>query len=80
MVLVGVLGCGGGGSARLVVMIWCGTHVRSGASHLGWAPFSCRRQRDTGEVDLQMLEDVGTEGLRAVEHEVVRLTEWLGGT
>ncbi len=38
------------------------------------------RQRDTGEVDLQMLEDVGTEGLRAVGHEVVRLTEWFGGT
>jgi Winged helix DNA-binding domain len=38
------------------------------------------RQSDAGEVVLQMLEDVGSEGLRAVEHEVERLTEWLGGT
>lgn len=38
------------------------------------------RQCGTGEVDPRMLEDVGTEGLRAVEHEVVRLTEWSGGT
>ena len=38
------------------------------------------RQSDTGEVVLQMLEDVGAEGLRALEHEAARLTEWLGGT
>jgi hypothetical protein len=37
-------------------------------------------QSDTGEVVLQMLEDVGKEGLRAVEHEAARLTEWFGGT
>jgi len=35
---------------------------------------------DSGEVVLQMLEDVGEEGLRALEHEAARLTEWLGGT
>lgn len=38
------------------------------------------RQSDTGEVVPQLLEDVGAEGLRAVEHESARLTEWLGGT
>jgi hypothetical protein len=38
------------------------------------------RQTDTGEVVLQLLEDVGSEGLRAAEHEAGRLTDWLGGT
>jgi hypothetical protein len=38
------------------------------------------RQGDTGEVELQMLEDVGTEGRHALEHEAARLTAWLGGT
>jgi Winged helix DNA-binding domain len=38
------------------------------------------RQTDSGEVVLQMLEDVGAEGQRAVEDEAARLTEWLGGT
>jgi DNA glycosylase AlkZ-like len=38
------------------------------------------RQSDTGEVILQMLEDVGADGLDALEHERARLTEWLGGT
>jgi DNA glycosylase AlkZ-like len=38
------------------------------------------RQSDTGEVVLQMLEDVGAEGRRAIERESARLTEWLGGT
>ena len=37
------------------------------------------RQSDTGEVVLQLLEDVGAEGLRALEHEAARLTGWLGG-
>jgi Winged helix DNA-binding domain len=37
------------------------------------------RQRDTGEVVLQMLEDVGSEGLRALENEASRLTGWFGG-
>ena len=27
-----------------------------------------------------MLEDVGTDGLRAIEDEAARLTDWLGGT
>ena len=38
------------------------------------------RQADTGEVELQMLEDVGSDGLRAIEQEAERLTEWFGGT
>jgi Winged helix DNA-binding domain len=38
------------------------------------------RQTDAGEVVLQMLEDVGSDGLRALEHEAARLTEWFAGT
>jgi hypothetical protein len=38
------------------------------------------RQGDTGEVVLQMLEDIGSEGLRALEHEAARLTRWFNGT
>jgi hypothetical protein len=38
------------------------------------------RQHETGEVDLQVLEDVGKGGRRALEDEGTRLTEWLGGT
>ncbi len=38
------------------------------------------RQSDSGEVVLQLLEDIGAEGLRALEHEAARLTEWFGGT
>jgi Winged helix DNA-binding domain len=38
------------------------------------------RQTDAGEVVLQLLEDVGSEGRRALEREAARLTEWLDGT
>jgi hypothetical protein len=38
------------------------------------------RQTDTGEIVLQMLEDVGGEGMSSLEQESGRLTEWLGGT
>ena len=38
------------------------------------------RQGGEGEVELQMLEDVGADGLRAVAHEADRLTRWLAGT
>ena len=38
------------------------------------------RQDDAGAVVLQLLEDVGAEGLRALEDEAARLTEWLAGT
>jgi hypothetical protein len=38
------------------------------------------RQSDSGEVVLQMLEDVGAEALRALRREAVRLTQWFGGT
>ena len=37
------------------------------------------RQSDTGEVVLQLLEDVGSAGVLALETEAARLTEWLGG-
>jgi hypothetical protein len=38
------------------------------------------RQTDTGEVVLQLLEDIGSAGLLALETEAARLTEWLDGT
>ncbi len=38
------------------------------------------RQSDAGDVELQLLEDVGAEGHRSLEHEAARLNEWLGGT
>jgi hypothetical protein len=38
------------------------------------------RQSESGEVVLQMLEDIGSEGLRALEDEAARLTKWFGGT
>jgi Winged helix DNA-binding domain len=37
------------------------------------------RQAETGEVFLQLLEDVGAEAKRALELEAERLTEWLAG-
>jgi hypothetical protein len=38
------------------------------------------RQSDTGEVVLQMLEDIGREGQLAVEREAASLTEFFDGT
>lgn len=38
------------------------------------------RQSDAGRVVVQMLEDVGTAGRSAVDHEASRLDAWLGGT
>lgn len=38
------------------------------------------RQDDAGDVVLQLLEDVGADGARALEREAARLTTWLGGT
>jgi hypothetical protein len=38
------------------------------------------RQDEQGDVVLQMLEDVGADGLRTVEHEAERLSRWLDGT
>jgi len=38
------------------------------------------RQTDAGEVVLQLLEDVGSEGRRALDKEAARLTDWLDGT
>jgi hypothetical protein len=35
-------------------------------------------QSDSGDVVLQLLEDIGEEGRRAVEDVAARLTEWLG--
>ncbi len=37
------------------------------------------QQGEDGEVVLQMLEDVGADGRRALDAEADRLTEWLGG-
>ena len=37
------------------------------------------RQSDSGEVVLQLLEDLGAEGTGAVQDVAARLTEWLGG-
>lgn len=37
------------------------------------------RQTDAGEVELQMLEDVGSDGDRAIAAEATRLTAWLDG-
>jgi hypothetical protein len=31
-------------------------------------------------VELQMLEDIGADGLRSVEREAARLSRWLDGT
>ncbi len=49
--------------------VWCDGRIVG-----GW------RQDDAGEVELQMLEDVGSERLRSLEHEAARLTDWLDGT
>jgi Winged helix DNA-binding domain len=38
------------------------------------------RQSDDGEIVLQLLQNVGSEGRAALEGEAARLTEWLGGT
>jgi hypothetical protein len=38
------------------------------------------RQSETGEVVLQLLEDIGADGRRAVDDEAARLTDWLAGT
>ncbi len=38
------------------------------------------RQTDTGEVELQLLEDVGADGSAALEGEAARLTVWFDGT
>ena len=37
------------------------------------------RQRDNADVELQLLEDVGAEGTRALGREAERLTEWFAG-
>jgi Winged helix DNA-binding domain len=38
------------------------------------------RQDGAGAVELQMLEDIGADGLQALEHEAARLTKWFDGT
>jgi hypothetical protein len=38
------------------------------------------RQDEGGAVELQMLEDIGADGLRSVEREAERLSRWLDGT
>jgi hypothetical protein len=38
------------------------------------------RQDEGGALELQMLEDIGADGLRSVEREAERLSRWLDGT
>lgn len=38
------------------------------------------RQTDSGEVVLQLLEDIGGEGQAALDERAAQLTEWVGGT
>jgi hypothetical protein len=38
------------------------------------------RQGESGEVVLQLLEDIGAEGRQALDAEAARLTDWLAGT
>ena len=38
------------------------------------------RQSEAGEVELLLIEDVGHDGLTALENEAARLGDWLGGT
>jgi hypothetical protein len=47
--------------------IWCNGRIVG-----GW------RQRSTGEVEVQCLEDVGREATRAIAAEAAKLTAWLG--
>jgi hypothetical protein len=47
--------------------VWCDGRVVG-----GWA------QRSDGEIVFQLLEDVGTDAVRAVEAEAERLASWLG--
>ena len=49
--------------------IWCDGRIVG-----GW------RQHDDGEVELQLLEDVGADASQAIEAEAARLTAWLDGT
>jgi hypothetical protein len=37
------------------------------------------RQSDAGEVMLQLLEDIGSDGVDALEAEAARLTTWFEG-
>ena len=48
--------------------IWCDGRIVG-----GW------RQDGRGEVDVQLLEDVGREARRAIDAEAARLTGWLAG-
>jgi hypothetical protein len=38
------------------------------------------RQAESGDIVLQLLEDIGSDGRQAAEGEAARLTEWLDGT
>jgi hypothetical protein len=48
--------------------VWCDGRIVG-----GW------RQSEAGEVELQLLEDVGREARKALDGEAARLTEWFGG-
>ncbi|MGG3508004.1 crosslink repair DNA glycosylase YcaQ family protein [Paenibacillus lautus] len=36
-------------------------------------------QSDSGEVILQLIKDIGAEGMASLEHEAARLSDWLDG-
>jgi len=48
--------------------VWCDGRIVG-----GW------RQTEAGEVELQLLEDVGREALESLDAEAARLTDWFGG-
>jgi len=49
--------------------IWVDGHIVG-----GWA------QSDSGEIALYLLEDVGAETMKAIDHEAARLSEWIAPT
>ena len=49
--------------------IWVDGHIVG-----GWA------QSDSGEIALYLLEDVGAETMKAIDHEAARLAEWIAPT
>jgi hypothetical protein len=48
--------------------VWCDGRIVG-----GW------RQTEAGEVEIQLLEDVGREALESLDAEAARLTDWFGG-
>ena len=57
-------------SGNIGPTVWCDGRIVG-----GWA-----QRKDSGEVVVQVLEDVGSQAGRAVAEEAVRLQEWIGAT